>query len=362
MLDDPLYRHTFIAVVVILGSAIAGRLLKSLIEIVFRKLDQGGDARLNNRILEVVQSRVNVLVLVAGVSFGIREVRKGLTAENVIPHQILDYCSLVLFIVFVIILAKLLSRLIKATVEWYTEKISARNHSDISPAILPFTNKLTNILIIFIVGMILLDHLGVNIGGLFVSLGVGSLAIALAAQETIANMIAWFVILVDQPIRIGDKIRLPSGDEGEVYQIGLRSTRILNPDNNLIIVPNGELVKNRILNLSVPDSGTRILLEVNVAYGTSVEKARTLLLNLAGANAHIQKDPPPQVFLTNLGDAAIQLRLVARTPDFTKKFGIETELREGICKAFEESGIKIPILHHGIGVTNINESQTPPKK
>ena len=362
MMEDPIYKHAFFAILYIVGSAVAGRMLKSLIEIVFRKLDQEGGTTLNNRILEVIQSKIALLVLVAGFSMGIREVRRGLTADNLIPHQILDYCSLVLFIVLVIILAKLVSRLIKATLEWYTEEISVKNRSDISPAILPFTNKLTNILIIFIVVMILLDHLGVNIGGLFVSLGVGSLAIALAAQETIANMIAWFVILVDQPIRIGDRIRLPSGDEGEVYQIGLRSTRILNPDNNLVIVPNGELVKNRILNLSNPDFRTRIVLDVNVAYGTSVEKARSILLNLVDARAAIQKDPPPQVFLTNLGDVAMQLRLVAHTPDFTKKFEIETGLREEMVAAFREAGIEIPLLRYGLGMTKPDESQAPPKK
>ncbi|MBI1807506.1 MAG: mechanosensitive ion channel family protein [Ignavibacteria bacterium] len=342
MLEDQIIKHTFIALLIVVGSAALGRLMKTLVDVLFRRFIDKGKTTLYNRILQVVESRVVALSILGGCSLGIREMRKGLTAENVTHHQVLDYLAVTLFIVIIVIVFHVLGRIFNATIEWYTDKVSLKNRSDITPTIVPFTTKLVNILLFFIVGMIILDHLGVNIGGLLVSLGVGSLAIALAAQETIANMIAWFVILVDQPIRIGDRIRLPSGEEGEVHQIGLRSTRIVNPDNNLVIVPNGELVKNRIVNLSMPDLSSNVVVDVNVVYGTDVSKVRGLMIGVVIGRADIQKLPEPKVVVSNLGEAGIQLKLIARTPDVTRKPGIEAELRELICRVFSDAGIEIP--------------------
>lgn len=362
MLDDPIIKHLLVAILIAIGLTVLGRLVRSLVHAVARRRTEGGRLLSDSRLVDAIESKITILALIAGLSLGIREVRKGLTAENVTHHQVLDYLAAVLFIALVLILAQLLSRLLRTMIEWYSERVSLANRSNVAPAIVPFTSKLVNILIFFIVGMIILDHLGVNIGGLLVSLGVGSLAIALAAQETIANMIAWFVILVDQPIRIGDRIRLPSGEEGEVHQIGLRSTRIINPDNNLVIVPNGELVKNRIVNLSAPDASARILLEFNVAYGTDIAKARALLIGLAARSAEIRESPAPQVHVTSLGDAAIQLRLTARTTNFTRKLDIETEIREQAYLAFADAGIRIPVIQPVTAYSRSNEPQAAQKK
>jgi len=170
------------------------------------------------------------------------------------------------------------------------------------------------------------------------------------------------VILVDQPFRIGDRIKLQSGEEGDVYQIGLRSTRILNLDHNIVVIPNGELVKNRIINYSFPDSNIRIIVEVGIAYGTNIEKAKRLLFKLAQQHSDISKDPSPEVFLMNFGDSAIQLRLVARTSHFEKKLEVETALREQIYKTFEQEGIEIPLPQRVVTLVNSNAAQASQKK
>ncbi|MBI1803035.1 MAG: mechanosensitive ion channel family protein [Ignavibacteria bacterium] len=362
MSRDPLLFHTFIAVLIVAGSAIIGGLLRSLIGFIAKRLATQTAKDLDDRIIGAIESKAVVLTIIAGCSIAIREVRKGLIPADVTAHQILDYLSIGLFILLVVILAQLASRLIRITIGWYTDRVSIQNRSDVSTTIVPFTSKLVNIVVFFIVTMIILDYIGVNIGGFLVSLGVGSLAIALAAQETIANMIAWFVILVDQPVRLGDRIKLPTGEEGEVYQIGLRSTRILNQDNNLVIIPNGDLIKSRIVNLTLPDFSTRIVVEVNVAYGTNVERARSIMINLAHERMDIQKHPAPEVHVINLGDAAIRLRLSARTPDVAKKFSIETALRERIYEAFRQAGIEIPVLPRLLSMKDSDAAQTLAKK
>ena len=103
--------------------------------------------------------------------------------------------------------------------------MSGDGSDNLRRAIGPLTTKTVNFALTFVAIIIVLDHFGINIGSLLVSLGVGSLAVALAAQETIANMIAGFVILVDRPFRIGDRIEVGQGVVGDILAIGLRSTR-----------------------------------------------------------------------------------------------------------------------------------------
>jgi small-conductance mechanosensitive channel len=198
----------------------------------------------------------------------------------------------------------------------------------------------------------------VSIGSLIVSLGVGSLAIALAAQDTLANMIAGFVIMIDRPYRVGDRIQLPSGEVGDVAEIGLRSTRVLNFDNNFLVVPNAEMVKSKIVNYSYPQESIRAFVDVGVEYGTDIDKAKQTLLNLASNHSYVLKDPAPEVFLIDFGQSAVILRLNMRTDDFKKKWPVETSIREQIYKAFANADIKIPLPQQVVHLANRDETKT----
>ena len=362
MLDNQTIKHTLIAFLIIIASGFFGQVIKLLLNKVFARIFAATKTTLDDRILDVIRSKVTTLSFIAGFYVGIREVRKGLVVEDLTYHQILDYLSIALFFVLVFVLTRLVSKLITTTLEWYMDEVSQKTQSNITPTIVPMTTKIINIVLFMFAGIIVLDHYGVNIGSFLISLGVGSLAVALAAQETVANMIAGFVILIDQPFRVGDRVKLPSGEEGNVYEIGLRSTRILNFDKNLLIVPNSELVKNRITNFSVPSSNTRVVVEVGVAYGTDVEKTRSLLLRLAEQHPDILKFPAPQVFLINVADSSLQLRLIAHISDVAQKFEIETTLREQIYKTFTAEGIPIPFPHHVVHISNADAAQVAQKK
>jgi len=356
MFDSHIIKAIIIAVIIIIASALTGEMLKYLVNTIFKRLFAYTKTTLDDRILAVVRSKVVTLSVIAGFFIGIKVVRQSLSAEDILYQNVLDYLSVALYIILAIVVTRLVSRIIESMFEWYMDEVSAKTQSNITATVAPLTKKIIDILLFLIAGMIVLDHFGINIGSLLVSLGVGSLAVALAAQETVANMIAGFVILIDQPFRVGDRIKLPSGEEGDVYKIGLRSTRILNFDNNLVVIPNSELVKNRLINYSFPGNDVRILVEVRVAYGTDIEKARSILLKLAENHSDILKAPEPSVFFMDFGESGIQLRLSARAPHFDKKFDIETALREQVYQAFTASQIEIPLPQRVISSPNKNEA------
>jgi len=356
MFDSNIIKTIIIAVIIIIASALTGEMLKYLLNTIFKRLFAYTKTTLDDKILSVVRSKVVTLSVIAGFFIGIKVIHQSLSVEDILYQNVLDYLSIALYIILAIVLTRLISRVIETMFEWYMDEVSAKTQSNITATVAPLTKKIIDILLFLIAGMIVLDHFGINIGSLLVSLGVGSLAVALAAQETVANMIAGFVILIDQPFRVGDRIKLPSGEEGDVYKIGLRSTRILNFDNNLVVIPNSELVKNRLVNYSFPGNDIRVLVEVRVAYGTDIEKARSILLKLAENHSDILKAPEPSVFFMDFGESGIQLRLSARTSHFDKKFDIETALREQVYKAFNASQIEIPLPQRVISSQNKNEA------
>lgn len=152
------------------------------------------------------------------------------------------------FTLFTAISAFLIQRLSSAFIEWYGTNIAEKTTTCLDDEFLPLIEKLTNLLIWVIAILIVLSRFGINTNGLIAALGVGSLAIALAAQDTISNIIAGFLIMVDRPYRIGDTIKLPSGEKVKVLNIGLRRSRFLAEDGAIIIVPNLELSKSKIVN------------------------------------------------------------------------------------------------------------------
>ena len=152
------------------------------------------------------------------------------------------------FALGLIIVVYWLQRAAGAFFDWYKQNVASRTKTRLDEQFVPLFAKLTNVILWVIALIILLSHFGININALVATLGVGSLAIALAAQDTIANLIAGFLIMVDRPFKIGDRIKLPTGEMVEVLEIGTRRSKFLSEDKAIIIVPNLDLSKKKIVN------------------------------------------------------------------------------------------------------------------
>lgn len=339
---NSLVYHSLIAGAIILVFVLFTRLVRTFLSWLGHKIIGRTETVLDDKILDVLMANVRLLMIVTGCFIAVREVRKGLTPDNETVAQLLEYADALLYIAGVIIVIKILLGIIREIIDWRLEKISADGTSNLKLTLGPLTSKVMNILVGLVAVIIILDHFGINIGSLLVSLGVGSLAVALAAQDTLANMIAGFVILIDRPFRVGDRIELIPGIIGDVHEIGLRSTRVLNFDNNAIVIPNADLIKGKIVNYAYPQAPMRVMLKFVVAYGTEPERARAILLEAATKHPELLADPRPQVFLTGVTETAVEITLVARCVDYARQFLVETGLREQIYLEFIKAGIEVP--------------------
>ncbi len=165
-----------------------------------------------------------------------------------LPSDLQNIVDRVAKSLIVISIAFIVQRMIGGAFLWYKHNIVAVTETHLDDEFLPLFRRSAKIALWVIVSLIILPIFGVNISALIATLGVSSLAIALAAQDTIANIIAGFMIMIDRPFRIKDKIKLPSGENVEVLDIGIRRSKFLSGDGAVIIFPNLELSKSKIVN------------------------------------------------------------------------------------------------------------------
>ncbi|MCX6144495.1 MAG: mechanosensitive ion channel family protein [Ignavibacteriales bacterium] len=351
-LGDGMLFHAVSAFLMFVAAMVLGWIAKRLLSTVGRRLAAKTASDLDDIILEIVLDRIKWIAVVAGLYLATEQLSHAANAADITAHQWLGYAQGVIFVCFVAVVTVLFIRIADTSVKYFIERHARRTSSKINEALLPLLNRLITILIVLISVITVLHHFEQDVSSLVVSLGVGSLAIALAAQETIANMIGGFVIMTDRPFRVSDRIKLPTGEIGDVQEIGIRSTRVLDFDNNLIVFPNAELIKGKIINYSYPSEHIRVFVDVSVAYGTNIDRVKAIMLRFAQEHPDVLKSPPPSVFLIGFGESSLNLQLNGRTGDYRKKFPIETSLREQIYRAFLNENIQMAIPQRVVHLTS----------
>ena len=187
-----------------------------------------------------------------------------------------------------------------------------------------------------------------DIGPLFASAGIAGLAIAFAAKDSIAQLFGGISIYFDQPFKLGDRIEIDGGEIGIVQDIGIRSTRIMNLYNNMIVVPNSIIANSRILNYTSPEATMMVKVTIGVAYGSDVANVKKVLYGIAESIDVILDDPQPYVRFDNHGDFSLDFALIMWVETPGEKFIVIDQVNTMINEQFEKEGIDIPFPTHTI--------------
>jgi potassium efflux system protein len=172
---------------------------------------------------------------------------------------------------------------------------------------------------------------------IFAALGVG---IGFGLQEIVANFISGLIILFERPIRVGDVVTVGNTD-GVVTRIQIRATTIRNWDRKELLVPNKNFITQELLNWSLSDQTTRILIRVGIAYGSDVQRAMLIMEEVAAEHERVMEDPAPFVVFEEFGDNALLLSLRCYIDDLDYRLRITSELNETINARMNEAGIEI---------------------
>jgi len=208
--------------------------------------------------------------------------------------------------------------------------------------------------IILVIGfLIILSVLGISITPLITALGVGGLAVALALQDTLANLFAGIHILVEKSIRVGDFIKLETGQEGFVDDITWRTTRVRMLPNNMVVIPNSKLAQSVVTNYCLPEKKMSLLIPVGVSYSSDPDTVEKILIEEAkkavGNVPGLLGDPEPFVrFIPGFGESSLDFTLICQVKEFVDQYLAQHELRKRIFKRFKAEGIDIPFPHRTV--------------
>ena len=333
-------RHFIGMGIIIVGTLIAAAVIRYVLWGVIQHFAKKTKSDLDDRLLAATRKHVYLLVYVFGVSilFNYIESLYGETAGE----KLFDVIDGITYSIGVLIVANLVARIIRTSLIWYGENVATRTESTVDDEFVPLLDRAGKIIVYALAVLIVLDHFSIDVKGLIAVLGVGSLAIALAAQDTIANMIAGFVIMIDRPFRVGDRLRLHDGTVCSVYQIGIRSTRLVTLQNTMIVSPNSELTKSSVHNLSYPSPEIQVQVSVGVAYDSDIEKVRRIMVEEASQHPRVMDTPAPAVTLNTIGPSALEVGLYCRVACTADQAPVASELRERILARFRQEAIIIP--------------------
>ncbi|OIO38866.1 MAG: hypothetical protein AUJ72_01815 [Candidatus Omnitrophica bacterium CG1_02_46_14] len=285
-----------------------------------------------NTIIDSFSFPANLLILASGLAL--------LTSLLSLPKDIHRMIAISFQGCFVLAIALFLDSFVKMLVDQYASQsiFNKVSHGLMKGLLRGF---------IIVVGvLIFLDMIGISITPILASLGIGSVAVALALQDTLSNFFAGLYVTIDKPVRVGDLIRLESGNEGVVTEVGWRSTRIRTLTNNVVIIPNTKLTSSVLTNYDLPNKEIIATLEARAPYTSDLERvervtreaAKEALLKISG----VVREFDPVVNFHTFGDTGVGFTIVFKAKDFPAQGPIKHELIKSLHARYQKEGIQIP--------------------
>lgn len=216
-------------------------------------------------------------------------------------------------------------------------KVMARSKYDVM--LVSFIQSIINALLMLFVIIASLDQLGVDTTSLVAIFGAAGLAIGLSMKDSLQNFAAGVLLLVFRPFKAGDYVEA-GGTAGSVKHIGIFTTLFTTPDNKMVIVPNGAIYSDNIVNYSAMDT-RRVDMVVGISYDSDLRKAKQIMLEMLEADERVLKEPAIQVAVSELADSSVNfvVRPWAKTSDY---WGLKFDFTEAVKLRFDQEGIGIP--------------------
>lgn len=343
---DPLFvligEHAYLkALVVVLLSLLFANLLSFILTRVVGSIVRRTHTRLDDSITYFLRTPLYWTVILTGCLVAVD--LAGLIPET---ERVLDA---ILISFLVVIWATFVVRITRAILV----NLSRRQGEQqvVSQQTLPLFSNVALLVVVSVAAYMLFSTWHIDMTAWLASAGIVGIAVGFAAKDTLANLFAGVFILADAPYKIDDYIVLDNGARGKVTQIGLRSTRILTRDDIEVTVPNSIIGNSSVVNESGgPHLKFRVKAPVGVAYGSDIDLVRTVLMEVATAEAQVCEDPEPRVRFRRFGNSALDFELLCWVEDPELRGRVVDSLNCAIYHRFIEHGIEIPYSKHDIYV------------
>ncbi|MEX2261071.1 MAG: mechanosensitive ion channel family protein [Bryobacteraceae bacterium] len=336
---------------VLIGVLLAGRVVRRYLFRALERWTRSTKSEFDGRLLDAFQPPFMLWVLIAGIYAAID--------ISVLPDRVTVLAGKALLVLWVVSFTAVASNLSGRLI---------RQHGSRMQGALPVSSLTENVatLVIGVIGLlIVLNGLGISIMPMLTALGVGGLAVALALQDTLANFFAGFYLSIAGQLRLGDYIKLETGEEGYIADIAWRTTTIRALPNNLIIIPNSKLSQAIVTNYHLPEKRMSLLIPVGVSYDCDPDHVERVLVEEATKGAEdipgLLAEPAPFVrFIPGFGDSSLNFTLICQVQEFVDQYLVQHELRKRIFRRFRQEGIEIPFPSRTLHIKHAGDNGSRP--
>ncbi len=308
------------------------------------KLAKKTRSDLDDRIIQIIRKPIFITILLGGVLLATALFKPA----TQIGWTILATLKTILVLTWSVFLLRL-SRILLHHISY-----SSKPSRLVRYQTLPLFENLALLLILAIAFYLIFTAWHIDMTAWFASAGIAGIAIGFAAKDTLANLFSGVFILADAPYKIGDFVVLESGERGQVTHIGIRSTRLLTRDDMEITIPNSIMGNTKIINESGgPYEKFRIRAAVSIAYGSDIDRARAVLLEVAEEDTEVCGEPEPRVRFRSFGNSGLELELLCWVERPVLRGKVLDNLNTAIYKRFASEGIEIPYSKHDLYIKEL---------
>jgi small-conductance mechanosensitive channel len=262
--------------------------------------------------------------------------------------------------VWLVALAFPLGGLLADLLKTAEEKLAPKTETTLDDTALPLLNKVLRFGVVAVAVILALDQLGVNITPLVAGASVAGLAVSLAAKDTLSNLIAGVLLIMDRPFQIGDRIEVWNAPRetstwGDVIEIGLRATKIRSTDNLVYVIPNNQIMQRDIINYTSSGEDIRVRIPIEIAYDADAEAAKTIIKEIVEDVPGIKETPPPQVIIRRFGESGVTLQIRVWIADARRRRAIADEITDRVKIEFDKQGVEIPYPKRDLYIKSMPE-------
>ncbi len=320
-------------ILVLVGFVLAGFILRIVLDLGMTRVIRKSKTKIDDIIVNAIRTPVLIIFLIFGLELAFE------TAPSR-PSVLVDILPLLFHTLVVLAVAISAVKAINGLLKHYGTMRPALK------SVVPTLQKVVRFIIAIVTLLLILDGLGVNVTAAAAALGIAGIAIAFALQGTLSEFFAGLYIMADRPIRVGDYVRLETGQEGYVADIGWRSIKIRELPNNIIVIPNSKVASSIVTNYYLPETEMACLVQVGVSYDSDLEKVERVTIDVA--KKVLKKvsggvpDFEPFIRYHTFSDFSINFTVILRVKEYVDKYLVTHEFVKELHKRYKEEGIEIP--------------------
>jgi small-conductance mechanosensitive channel len=326
--------------IILVGTYIVTRIVYALLLAITRFTPGERD----DEIVAAVKRQINLFISVWIIEFATERL-------PFIPIDWKETLNQLYFALYIIAVSSIVWKLIDLAFAWHQEASVPEGEVDANESLRLLLKRFLRGLLLIVAITIVLNNLGVNVTIVLAVLVIGALAFSLAAQDVISDMIYGFIILFDQPFRVGDRIEVQDlGTWGDIVEVGARTTRVRTRDNRLVIIPNSTIGENQVINYSYPDPHYRVQTEIDIEYGFDPDMVSQVIVEAVKQVAGVLPDKPVDTLMIELGKSGLKFRVRWWIDTYVDASHVFDGVHRALYDAFNQAGIEMSLSAYDINL------------